>query len=229
MGRRLSSKDRKRLLEAVLVDGQSVAAACRGFGVSRQTFYKWKKRFLEKKAASYKGKISLEAASVADKRKKVKRYHRQTPILVEKQIKKLVLADPRLSKYEISKKLAKKKIKISPSGVYKVLLRLGLSTFKKRRQFSWCMRENRLWARKMGTDLRKKLVKKVLKKGYSVSEACRQLGVSRPTVGNLAFPGRHFINGLGVLKNMGKAKGPFLTGTGDCRFIKIRLANELSD
>jgi len=56
-----------------------------------------------------------------------------------------------------------------------------LSTFEKRQQFSWCMRENRLWARKMGTDLRKKLVKKVLKKGYSVSEACRQLGVSRPT------------------------------------------------
>jgi len=84
MRKRLSPKDRKRLLEAVLKNGQSVAAACRGFGISRQAFYYWRKRFLQKKGAFQQGKTSLEATSVAGKRKKVTRYHRQTPILVEK-------------------------------------------------------------------------------------------------------------------------------------------------
>ncbi|MDP3954802.1 MAG: glycosyltransferase, partial [bacterium] len=116
MAESLSISTREELLKLVLRQKIPVAQACREFGVSRYTFYKWLKR--------YKAGEGLK-----DRLRKVKKFWRQATSEQEKLVLKIVVESPTLSKYKIAERL--RQITGQPilgsHGVYNVLRRWNLT------------------------------------------------------------------------------------------------------
>ena len=101
-----------------------VSAACRVFGVHRSTFYVWKRR------AERHG---LEILRPRERRRP--RMPNQFSDVLEQQILAFSLAHPGFGPDRIAAELARERwgaLKVSPSGVYRVLCRHGLNTRAKR-------------------------------------------------------------------------------------------------
>lgn len=84
----LRATQRLALLESVFREGASVAAACRDFGVSRFTFYKW--------AKSYNPKASRRQnlRNLRSKIRKIKRFAGQVSKDIEGEVKKIAAQKP---------------------------------------------------------------------------------------------------------------------------------------
>jgi len=106
--------------------GDKVAHICKGFGLSRTTFYKWLKRY--EQASGERRKASLTSW-----RPKEEKHWRFVPRAKEL-ILKIVIEYPNLSSQKISQRLPLKEGKpiLGSHGVYNVLKRLGLNTYEKR-------------------------------------------------------------------------------------------------
>src|SRR3989338_4003881 len=92
-------KQRLKLLDAVFKRGMPVAAACREFGVSRFTFYKW--------AKAYNSKVSRRQnlEKLRNKKRKISRLVGKVPLYIEVEVKKIAASNPSLSKYKIAAEL----------------------------------------------------------------------------------------------------------------------------
>src|SRR3989344_3882703 len=117
-GKRLTLKQKRNLLHGVVRDKLSVSKACREADVSRDTFYKLYRSWLENNKKVVLGKRSYKRHPI----KKISRDHIQ-------RVREIVKNIPEASKYAISQELATKypDFKLSPSGVYWVIKTLGLT------------------------------------------------------------------------------------------------------
>ena len=117
-GKRLTLKQKRNLLHRVVRDKLSVSKACREADVSRDTFYKLYRSWLENNKKVVLGKRSYKRHPI----KKISRDHIQ-------RVREIVKNIPEASKYAISQELATKypDFKLSPSGVYWVLKNLNLN------------------------------------------------------------------------------------------------------
>ncbi len=102
----------------------NVRAACRVMGIHPSTFYRWKKQV---------DRFGLEMLRPRERR--LPRMPNATPKLVERQVLGFALANPGVGPARISAELRREKwggIRLSPSGVYRVLRRHGLNTRARR-------------------------------------------------------------------------------------------------
>lgn len=102
----------------------NVRAACRVMGIHPSTYYRWKKDV---------DRFGLEMLRPRERR--TPRMPNATPKLVERQVIGFALANPGVGPARISAELRRAKwggIRLSPSGVYRVLRRHGLNTRARR-------------------------------------------------------------------------------------------------
>lgn len=102
----------------------NVRAACRMMGIHPSTYYRWRGQAV---------RYGLEMLRPRERRQP--RMPNATPQLVEQRVVAFSLANPGVGPARISAELARPKwggIKLSPSGVYRVLRRHGLNTRAKR-------------------------------------------------------------------------------------------------
>jgi transposase InsO family protein len=102
----------------------TVSDACRTFGVHRSTYYRWKDRV---------ERSGLEMLRPRERR--APRMPNQFPAVVEERIVAFSLGHPGLGPKRIAAQLGHSEwggLRVSPNGVYKVLLRHGLNTRKLR-------------------------------------------------------------------------------------------------
>lgn len=169
MPKSLPVKTRKKLLNRVLKQNVPVAQACREFGVSRYTFYKWLKRYK-------KGK------GLKNKQRRVKKFWRQTDEEVVEEVKKIAIEYPGWSKYKIQKALpigSDGKPILGVHGVYNILKRLSLATPEKRQLQQHLIEKKR--PRILNPEERLAMIERVLKGGANVAQVCRELNISRYT------------------------------------------------
>ncbi|QQS39289.1 DUF2341 domain-containing protein [Candidatus Woesebacteria bacterium] len=95
-----------------------VTVVCRDFGISRQTYYKWKRRWEE-------GGQDID--TLRDKKQQYDRRKFRIDREKEKAILSVIIETPDLSKYKIAEKLRELGYAVSPHGIYNVLLRNGLN------------------------------------------------------------------------------------------------------
>lgn len=116
-----------------------VKRACLRLGVSRKTFYKWRSRYLSSGKA---------IESLQDQSRRPKRCPRQMDASIARRIREIRKhreCGPRLISYY----LAKEKVFISPSGVYKALKRAGeVRPYRSRKRFK--KRYTSLWIKAPG-------------------------------------------------------------------------------
>jgi transposase InsO family protein len=102
----------------------TVAHACRTFGVHRSTYYRWKDQV---------ERSGLEMLRPRERR--APRMPNQFPAVVEERIVAFSLGQPGLGPKRIAAQLGRSEwggLRVSPNGIYKVLLRHGLNTRKLR-------------------------------------------------------------------------------------------------
>ncbi|MBU1110106.1 glycosyltransferase, partial [Patescibacteria group bacterium] len=119
----LTPKEKLALIARVADDGVSVTQACKEFGVSRFTFYKWFNRY-------QKAKDKLEA--LASQRPTKNAHWHTTEDNESQQIINYALRHPRVSVNKIDKSLPV----IGRTAIQRVLQRNGLSTKEERELFS---------------------------------------------------------------------------------------------
>src|SRR3990167_9570072 len=116
----LNASRRLALFARVEKDGVSVEKACNEFGISRFTYYKWKKRWDDSKRIF---------SSLQDRKPLYDRSDIRVKPKDVNSILSLVVEYPNLSKYELANKFTER---IGPSvgvhGIYNVLRRHGLNT-----------------------------------------------------------------------------------------------------
>jgi len=96
-----------------------IAQVCRDIGISRYTFYKWKRRW---------EKSSKNIDALRDRKPQYDRRRLRIQPELEKEILSIVIEFPNLSKYGIARRLSDKLGPVvGPHGVYNVLLRNGLN------------------------------------------------------------------------------------------------------
>ncbi|TFG38864.1 MAG: glycosyltransferase, partial [Candidatus Aminicenantes bacterium] len=119
---KLTAYFRKQVIALVEKQGWTVARTCREYGLSRQAFYKWRRRYSAGESISLLNEI----------RPKPVRQSTQICEKVEKKIIKLVCAHPEYSSHMIAHIINN----VGNHGVYNVLRRLDLNTLYKRRAYS---------------------------------------------------------------------------------------------
>ncbi|MBN1263617.1 MAG: transposase, partial [Candidatus Pacebacteria bacterium] len=124
---RFLPEERKKLVEAVLINKEKVSDVCLKAHLSRKTFYKWKNRYLE---ASQQAVSLLEAMS--DRYPEGEKHPRIVPDKTEKQILKIVVRHPAYSTHKVAGLLKG----IGNHGVQNVFKRLGLNTYQLRLAYS---------------------------------------------------------------------------------------------
>jgi len=108
--------------------GIPVAQVSRDFGISRQTFYKWKRRWEES---------GRRSDALVDKKQQYDRRHLRIRTDLEKEILTIVIEAPNLSKYGIARVIQERLGPlVGPHGVYNVLLRNGLNLPESRVAYS---------------------------------------------------------------------------------------------
>lgn len=125
-GRRLTPKQKLALIRAVEEGRFSISEACRRYGISRFTFYKWKKRY---DTAKVKEEKVLKALS-PKKRTYLRPHHRRSANLFVREILEVVKRRPSLSSRRIAEHTS-----LSETGVWGVLRRIGLARQGERKQF----------------------------------------------------------------------------------------------
>ena len=113
-----------RLQLFALAEQIGVRPACRAMGVHHSTYYRWKRKV---------DRWGLEALRVRERRRP--RMPNELGPHLEQRILAFSLAHPGFGPRRISAELAREKwggLRISPNGVYRVLLRHGLNTRAKR-------------------------------------------------------------------------------------------------
>jgi len=152
-----------------------VAAACREFGVSRFTFYKW--------AKAYNSKVSRRQnlEKLRNKKRKISRLVGKVPLYIEVEVKKIAASNPSLSKYKIAAELERKFSKrlVGTHGVYNVLKRVGINTLEARRKW----REFVLGRKKriLTPEQRLEVINRAADFDITVAQVCRDFGISRYT------------------------------------------------
>ena len=112
------SKNGIRRLEWIdwyLSHDKNVSLTCRHFGISRDTFYTWKKRF------NPRNLLSLEFDTKTRRPKQVREM--TTPVWIQKRIYAIRLADTEKSKYEIQAELKDEGIIIGRKCIEKIIKR----------------------------------------------------------------------------------------------------------
>ena len=113
----LSKDAQKRLLwfDYYLSHNQNISLTCRYFGISRDTFYLWKKRF---------NKRYLQSLEFDTKTRRPHHLRKMTtPRVIQKRICDIRLNDPEKSKYEIQAELKDEGILVGQSAIQKVINR----------------------------------------------------------------------------------------------------------
>ncbi|MBU1868344.1 transposase, partial [Patescibacteria group bacterium] len=121
----LSPQEKLDLIKKVTNEGVSVANACKEFGVSRFTFYKWYNRY--KDADSHQKTQALKC-----KRPSGEDHWKTTAPQEENRIIELVIKYPEYSVHQLVKLLPT----LGNTAIQKVLEKNGLNTGKKRIVFS---------------------------------------------------------------------------------------------
>src|SRR3989344_4150291 len=168
-------KQRLKLLERVYKKGVTVAQACREFGVSRFTFYKWAKRY-NPNASRNQNVINLQ-----DKKRKIKRFAKQVPKKIEEEVKKIASVSPTWSKYRIAEELKRKfsNRAVGVHGVYNILRRAGINTAKARTEWRQFVLGTRARGRTITPEQRLEIISRATQFNVSVAQACRDFGISR--------------------------------------------------
>jgi len=178
--RRLSSKERIELLERVTKDGVPVAQACRSFGVSRFTFYRLAKRYLP----SLTSQLNLEL--LADRYRKGQAHYRKLTSQDERAVLEHVRLHPSLSTH----KLAEHFPRIGNHGIQTIFKEFHLSKRPDREVFSEISlaayleilkERGRGFRQFLDASQRYLVLQRVLGAGDSVSQVCRETGISRFT------------------------------------------------
>ncbi|MFC1727801.1 helix-turn-helix domain-containing protein, partial [Patescibacteria group bacterium] len=163
---RLTLKQRLDLIERVLNDGVSVTDACRAYGVSRFTFYKWKKRYLEAKPGK-------EAVALSDTTPKGKHHWRRTPARLEKEVLDYVFEFPQASVHKIAQVFDN----IGHHGVQTILEKHHLNNLEARLNYSL----QTVKRRELSPEEKLQLFEIFEKENESVSHLCLRFGISRFT------------------------------------------------
>ena len=113
----LSKDAQKRLLwfDYYLSHRENISLTCRYFGISRDTFYRWKKRFQPRYLQS------LEDDTSSRRPKKLRGMTTQR--WIQKRIYDIRIADLEKSKYEIQAELRDKRISVGQTAIQKVINR----------------------------------------------------------------------------------------------------------
>jgi transposase-like protein len=174
----LSARERLELLERVIQKKATVTDACRAFGVSRPTFYKWKKRYEE---AGVLEKEELRTLS-DKKQRRLKRSKQRTAERIENLIRRIVVGNPSLGKRRIRKALFDKGEKVGIHAVSNTLERLRLNRRELRERYSKITKKGIPLGKVMTFGERELFVKRILRGGIPVSVASQEFGISRNTI-----------------------------------------------
>ena len=171
-----------QVVQKVLKEGSSVSSVCRKFGISRKTFYEWRKRYL---AAAPRDKSSC----LEKRHLRGLQHPRGKKDLFKYEILRIVAAHPDWGSHKISKILFTRNKKLGNHGVYTLLKTLGLETEERRKEFSGLHRtlnhvRDRFapGPRRLLNQARKRMAEDVLLTGKKVNQVAEDFKVSRKTV-----------------------------------------------
>ncbi len=117
---KLTASQRLEMIERVVKNKEKVSSVCQEYEISRVVFYRLKKRYNE-------APDDEKLRALGDKKRKIKKYWRQTTKEQIKEIKDIVLKNPKLSSHKIARLVS-----LGNHGVQNVLKRLGLNTYERR-------------------------------------------------------------------------------------------------
>ena len=157
MNYHLSEKKRKALVNKVLKEGLSISQASKEFKVSRPTIYKWINAFK---------KVEDKARAFENKKRAVRTFYNKATPEQERMVRWGLEQNPKASKYKLSNKLKEKwgDKALGPTGVYKVLKRIGLNEPDNR--INWTVGKKY----HLNSQLRKSIVDKIEEGRLSISE-----------------------------------------------------------
>jgi len=178
----MTAQEKLEILQKVLKEGASVSSVCRQEGISRKTFYAWKKKYLtapaRKKLASLK-KGHLKGAD----------HPRGRRYLYRNDILRLVAAYPEWGSRRLRQALVKKGKHLSNHAVYSLLADLNLCKYRQRYEFSRLHRTlsqvRDIYSpgpKRLISRARKQMVEEVVLAGRKVGEVANEFKVSRKTV-----------------------------------------------
>src|SRR3989344_6678715 len=174
--RKLAPEERIQLIKRVLEDHVSVAQACREFGISRFTFYKWLHR--------YQKGPKRALADQSDRRPRGRYHWRHPSFRLILHIIKIVREHPEYSSRRIARvieEINSSRI-ISQHGVHTTLERLGLTRFEDRIAYTGRLaKRDRGEITQLAPQDRFSAIRKNLDEGWNVSDVCRAYGLSRHT------------------------------------------------
>ena len=172
----LSPRDRIRLIERVLSDGESIPDVCRDFGVSRPTFYKWKRRYLSVGEGD-----RLEAVGDRIPRRR-KIPAQRIPQKIEERVFTVAVAHPNWGKRRIHAFLLRQGHRVGIHGVSNALRRLCLSTPELRERRRLAQEKAIPHGRLLAPKDRLSLVERILIGRLPISVVSKDSGVSRLTI-----------------------------------------------
>src|SRR3989344_2008534 len=171
----LGPKARLKLLETVFKKHVPVSEACRKFGISRFTFYKWAKRYHSGKSRN------VNLALLKDKDSTPGTLPKSVSLKIEAVVKQIAIKNPNLSKYAITSKAKELLGGRSPGvhGVYNILKRHNLNTCELRRNYQSLVLQSR--GKVLTPKERFDMLEVAESAHISVSQVCRDFGISRFT------------------------------------------------
>ena len=178
---RHSAQEKLSILRKVLRDKKAVSQACREAGISRKTFYQWKKAYSSAASRSKRKALELQY-------KKGMVHPRSKGERLEKRILSVVVCRPEWGSRKISQALQKGGIKLSNHAVYEILKKLVLTTREKRLEYSLLhqalRKVTKVYQKKPLRFLpeeRKRMIEMVLLNKERVGDVCQRLYISRKT------------------------------------------------
>ena len=125
-----SACKKREILQKVLKEGKKVSEVCQQAGISRKTFYQWKKRYLQAPKRIKTRALEGKYVEGAEHPKSIRHKFKDKVI-------RLVIFHPSWGSRKIANALNKKrKKKISHQAIYDLLKDLKLETKEKRHEYS---------------------------------------------------------------------------------------------